>query len=156
MRRWILGAALVALLAGAAGCGGGGSSSSTVEQEAIPSNIQARLGIEAQQQLRARFHDRAVEVTDVACERQYTGVSICRLRVVDGHRRRGTVLLGVRVSQRTHQVQIGFAGATNRVWLRMLSSREASTQEALTRRIEAARRRAEEAAERTTTTRQRK
>jgi hypothetical protein len=154
MRRWILGAAVVALLAGAAGCGGGGSSSpSTVEQEAIPSNIQARLGIEAQQQLRVRFHDRAVEVTDVVCERQYTGVSICRLRVVDGHRRRGTVLLGVRVNQRTRQVQIGFAGSTNRTWLKMLSTREAPAQEALTRRIEEARRRAERAAERTTTTR---
>jgi hypothetical protein len=158
MRRWILGVAMAALLAGAAGCGGGGSSSSsTVEQEAIPSNIQTRLGIEAQQQLRQRFHDRALEVTDVACERQYTGVSVCRLRVVDGHGRRGTVLLGVRVNQRTRQVQIGFAGASNRTWLKLLSTREAPAQEALTRRIEAARRRAEEAATRTTTTgRQRK
>jgi hypothetical protein len=146
---------MAALLAGAAGCGGGGSSSSsTVEQEAIPSSIQARLGIEAERQLRVRFHDRAVEVTDVACERQYTGVSVCRLRVVDGHRRRGTVLLGVRVDSRTHQVQIGFAGASNRAWLKKLSTREAPAQEALTRRIEEARRRAEE---RTATTgRQRK
>jgi hypothetical protein len=159
MRRWFVGAAIVALLLVVAGCGGGGSSSSsTVEQEAIPSNIQARLAIEAQKQLRVRFHDGAVEVTDVTCERQYTGTSVCRLRVVDGHRRRGTVLLGIQVDRTTRQVRIGFAGASNRAWLKLLSTREAPAQEAATRRLEEERRRAErEAARRTTTTgRQRK
>jgi hypothetical protein len=120
MRRWIFGAAIAALLMAVTGCGGG-SSTPTVEQEAIPSRVQTRLGIEAQQQLRERFHDRAVEVTDVECERQYTGVSICRLRVVDGHRRRGTILLGVQVNPKTHAVRIGFAGASNRTWLKLLS-----------------------------------
>jgi hypothetical protein len=118
----MLGVALAALLT-TTGCGGGGKKASTIEQEAIPSSVQARLGIEAEKQLRQRFHDRAVEVTDIECERQYTGVSICRLKVVDGHRRRGTVQLGVRVNARTRQVQIGFAGASNRTWLRALGGR---------------------------------
>jgi hypothetical protein len=123
MRRWILGAALAALLTAMTGCGGGSSKTSTIEQEAIPSRVQARLGIEAERQLRLRFHDRAVEVTDIECERQYTGVSICRLKVVDGHRRRGIVTLGVRVNPRTRRVNIGFAGASNRTWLRALGGR---------------------------------
>ncbi len=130
MRRWILGAALTALLLAASGCGGSSSSTPTVEQEAIPSSIQTRLGIEAQRQLRVRFHDRAVEVTDVSCERQYTGVSICRLKVVDGHGRRGTVMLGVQVDKTSRQVRIGFAGATNRTWLKLLGGRSGSAEEA--------------------------
>jgi hypothetical protein len=123
MRRWILCAAVAALLTATTGCGGGGSKTPTVEQEAIPSNIQGRLGIAAQQQLRTAFHDPKVEVTDIVCERQYTGVSACRLKVVDGHGRRGSVQLGVRVNARTRAVTIGFAGASNRTWLRMLAGR---------------------------------
>lgn len=152
MRRWIVGAALAALLVAATGCGGSSSSTPTVEQEAIPSSIQARLGIEAQQQLRLRFHDRGVEVTDVTCERQYTGVSSCRLKVVDGHGRRGTVTLGVQVDRSTRRVNIGFTGSNNRAWLKLLSTREARAQEEVTRRIEERRRKAEEQAERATTT----
>jgi hypothetical protein len=142
MRR-IVGAAMVALVVATTGCGGSSSSSSTVEQEAIPSNIQARLGIEAQKQLRVRFHDNHVEVTDVECERQYTGVSACRLKVVDGQGRRGIVTLGIQVNRATRRVNIGFTGANNRAWLKLLSTREARAQEEATRAIET-RREAEE------------
>jgi hypothetical protein len=120
MRRCVLGAAVLALLFAMAGCGGGGSSTATIEQEAIPSRVQSRLGIEAQRQLRLRFHDRRVEVTDVECERQYPGASVCRLSVVDGSGRRGIVLLAVQVDPKTRGVRVGFAGASNRHWLAAL------------------------------------
>jgi hypothetical protein len=113
MRRTGLAVAMVALLAVGAGCG---SSSSTAERTAIPSAIQLRLGIGAQQRLRASLHDTSIEVTDVRCGASSGEVTSCVLNVVDHSGHRGTFGLGVRVDRSTHSVRLGWTGTTNRYW----------------------------------------
>jgi hypothetical protein len=113
MRRSVLVVAMMALLAVAAGCG---SSSGGEGQSEIPSAVQLRLGIGAQEQLRAGLHDRSIAVDDVTCGAASGGNTPCTLKVSDGTGRRGTFSLVVHVEPSKHGVKISWTGTSNQHW----------------------------------------
>jgi hypothetical protein len=112
MRRSVLVVAMTALLAVAAGCG----SSSGEGQSEIPSAVQLRLGIGAQEQLRVGLHDRSIAVNDVTCGQASGGNTPCTLKVSDHAGQRGTFNLVIHVEPSNHGVKISWTGTSNRHW----------------------------------------
>lgn len=112
MRRFGLVVAMTALLAVVAGCG----SSAGEGQSQIPSSIQLRLGIGAQEELRTGLHDSSIAVHDVQCGAASGGNTPCTLNVSDNAGNRGTFSLIIHVEPSKHGVKISWTGTSNRHW----------------------------------------
>jgi hypothetical protein len=112
MRRSVLVVAMTALLAAMAGCGSSGGEN----QSEIPSAVQLRLGVGAQEQLRVGLHDRSIDVNDVTCGPASGGNTPCTLKVSDKTGRRGTFNLVLHVEPSNHGVRISWTGTSNQHW----------------------------------------
>jgi hypothetical protein len=120
MRRLVLVAAALALLLAGAGCG---SSSSHAKKRppTIPRNVLLLIARRAQTDMRAKLHDKTIDVRSMQCRPASSVAYGCALGVIHGRRQRAVVVIGVRFNPSTNSGVMSFAGSSNRRWGKILT-----------------------------------
>jgi hypothetical protein len=122
MRRRVLVAAAIALLAATGGCGSGGART-TARPPVIERPVLLQVAQKAQKEMRTKLHDKAITVRGMTCRPASAVAYACGLRVTDGRRRPATVVIALKYDPRTKLGTMGFAAASNRHWARVLTRR---------------------------------